>query len=206
MKKIILDELIEVYRRKNYKIFENGIPYNLNIGGIRTNDLNPNKFNDWIYCLYKDESGYQKFHCWPATTDPGLYYLKYPLYKKGTAILAPDQYLGCWKLGLHKEEYKALIQTGNVKVYRDANRDDKYDYLESSAEWGLFGINIHRASKWGIVNYVNKFSAGCQVVKNHRNFDIIMLLCEKSLKYFGNGFSYALIEGKDSNASYLIRK
>jgi hypothetical protein len=36
---------------------------------------------------------------------------------------------------LHKGKYKALIQTGNVKVYRDENRDDKYDYEESSGEW-----------------------------------------------------------------------
>ncbi len=112
MKKLILEEIFEVYRRKNYKIFsqrdgfpDNGIPYNLNIGGIRTDDMNPNKYNDWIYCFYKDESGKQKFLCCPATTDPGLYYLRFPSYKKGTAILAPGQYLGCWRLGLHKGKY-----------------------------------------------------------------------------------------------------
>ncbi len=93
MKKIILEEIIEVYKRKNYKIFDNSMPYNLNLGGIRTNDMNPNKCNDWIFCFYKDESGEQQFHCWPATTDPGLYYLQYPLYKKGTAILARDNIL-----------------------------------------------------------------------------------------------------------------
>ncbi|MFZ0454255.1 MAG: hypothetical protein WAM24_10915, partial [Ignavibacteriaceae bacterium] len=107
------------------------------------------------------------------------------------------QYLGCWRLGLHKGKYKALLQTGNVKVYRDANRDDKYDYIESSAEWGMFGINIHRASKWGIVDYVNKFSAGCQVFKDPEDFWELVGLCENALKYFGNRFSYCLIEEKD---------
>ena len=38
MKKIIFEELIDVYENKNYKIFDSGIPYNLSIGGIRTND------------------------------------------------------------------------------------------------------------------------------------------------------------------------
>jgi hypothetical protein len=192
-----LRAILKVLEEKNYKIFDNGIPYNLNIGGIRTNDMNPNKFNDWIYCFYKDEAGEQQFHCWPATTDPGLYYLRYPLYKKGTAILAPGQYLECWRLGLHNGKYKALVQTGNVKVYRDANRDDKYDYDESTAEWGLFGINIHRASKWGVVNYINKFSAGCQVIKDPEDFGELVEVCEKSLKYFDNKFSYTLIEEKD---------
>ena len=89
-------------------------------------------------------------------------------------------------------------------VYRDANRDDKYDYYESSAEWGLFGINIHRASKWGIVNYINRFSAGCQVFKDPEDFGELMELCKKSLKYFVNPkgisrFSYTLVEGRILN-------
>ena len=73
-----------------------------------------------------------------------------------------------------------------MKVYRDANRDDKYDYDESSAESGLFGISIQRASKWGIVNYIDRFSAGCQVFRDPGEFDELILLCEKSLEYFGN--------------------
>jgi len=65
--------------------------------------MNPNKFNDWIYCFYKDESGEQKFHCWPAATDPGLYYLRFPFqpeadqplaeYKKGLLFLHRDNIL-----------------------------------------------------------------------------------------------------------------
>jgi hypothetical protein len=89
---------------------------------------------------------------------------------------------------LYKGKYKALIQTGNVKVYRYANRDDKYDYDESSGKWGMFGINIHRVSMRGIVNYINRFSAGCRAVKDPSDFDEMILLCEKSLKYSGNGF------------------
>jgi len=64
---------------------------------------------------------------------------------------------------------------------------------------GLFGINIHRAIKWGIVNYVNRFSAGCQVFRDPGDFGELIELCEKSLKYFPNSFSYTLIEEKDLN-------
>ena len=66
MKKIVLEKLFGVYTKKNYKIFENEILYNLNISSIRNNDMNPNKFSDWICCFYKDKSGEQKFYCWPA--------------------------------------------------------------------------------------------------------------------------------------------
>jgi hypothetical protein len=72
-----------------------------------------------------------------------------------------------------------LVQTGKVKVYSDANRDDKYDYDELSDEWGLFGMNIHRASKWGIVNYINRFSAGCQVFRDPERYNDFINLCEK---------------------------
>ena len=199
-----LEEILKVYKFKGHKIFEakdsNGkvVPFNLNIGGIRTNDMTPNTFNDFEFCFYKDENEQQKFFIWEITTDPGLYYLRFPLNNKGTAILAPGQYLGCWQIGLHKGKYKALVQSGNaIKVYRDCNRDDKYDYQEWTAEWGYFGIDNHRASKYPIVNYVNKFSAGCQVFKDPKDFDELMALCSYSVKYFPNRFSYTLIEEKD---------
>jgi len=37
----MFEALIDVHKRKNYKIFDNGIHYNINIGGIRTNDIKP---------------------------------------------------------------------------------------------------------------------------------------------------------------------
>ncbi|MFZ0456557.1 MAG: hypothetical protein WCE54_21670 [Ignavibacteriaceae bacterium] len=204
MEKPTLKEILKVYKAKGYKVFEykdsNGkvVPFNLNIGGIRTNDMTPNTFNDFEFCFYKDENEQQKFYLWEITTDPGLYYLRFPLNNKGTAILAPGQYLGCWQIGLHKGKYKALVQSGDaVKVYRDCNRDDKYDYKEWTAEWGYFGIDNHRASKYRIVIYVNKFSAGCQVFKDPKDFDELMALCRYSIKYFPNRFSYTLMEEKD---------
>ena len=47
------------------------------------------------------------------------------------------------------------------------------------------------------MNYVNRFSAGCQVFKESGDFDELICLCKMSLKYFGNGFSHTLIEEKD---------
>ncbi len=129
MQKPKIENIIEVYKFRGYKIFNstdsngNIIPFNLNIGGIRTNDITPNTFNDFEFCFYRDEKGEEQFHLWEITTDPGLYYLRFPLYKKGTAILSPGQYSGCRQIGMHRGKYKALVQTGNaVKVFRDFNR------------------------------------------------------------------------------------
>ena len=62
---------------------------------------------------------------------------------------------------------------------------------------GIVRDKYSLGSKWGIVNYVNKFSAGCQVVKEPGDFREFILLCEKSLEFFGDGFSYTLLEEKD---------
>ena len=66
--------------------------------------------------------------------------------EKGTAVLKPGQYRGSHKIRLHGGKYTALGQKKNVTVYRDRNKDDKYDLNESTCDTGLFGINIHRAT------------------------------------------------------------
>ena len=122
-----LEQVLKTLQSKNYKVFDNDSkPYNLNIVGIRSNDMTPNSFNDWEYCFWKYAGSWElmKFQ---ITTDPGLYYLKNPLNELGTAILKPGQYLNCWQRGLHQGKYTALRQVGKMTVIRDGNRDDKYD-------------------------------------------------------------------------------
>ncbi len=57
-----------------------------------------------------------------------------------------------------------------LKCLGTLTEDNKYDYDESTAEWGYFGINNHRGGKYKIMNYINKFSAGCQVFKDPKDF------------------------------------
>ena len=58
------------------------------------------------------------------------------------------QYRKSHKLRLHAGKYMALGQQNPVTVYRDNDRDHNYDLDESKTETGLFGINIHRATKY----------------------------------------------------------
>lgn len=66
---------------------------------------------------------------------------------KGTAILAPGQYQSSHKIGLHRGKYKALVQHRPVTVYRDNNKDSKYDLEPTKKDTGIFGINIHKAGQ-----------------------------------------------------------
>jgi hypothetical protein len=185
-------------KSKGYKWFENG-DYNLNIVGIRNSSTNneiTNKFDDLLTVSYKID-GVWYFHQWEATTDPGLHWAENLLNKDGVAILVPGQYSGSHKIDIHQGKYSALKQQKPLKVYRDNNKDGKYDMLEENIKEGIYGINIHRASATGTSTQIDKWSAGCQVIANNQNFDKLMELANKSKDKWGNSFTYTLIESKD---------
>jgi hypothetical protein len=193
-----LEQIKEVIKKKGYEIFSGARPYNLNIVGVRSADKTPNIFNDAITCFYTDEFGNEAFHVWPATTDPGLYYLEHPANVEGTAILCEGQYKGVYALDFHHGSYIALCQRhGVVKVIRDFDRDKELDYSSGKTEEGMFGINIHRAMRNGKSELIGKWSAGCQVFQNDSDFNELIELANKSNRFYGNQFTYTLINEKD---------
>jgi len=188
-------ELLRAMNKKGYAVFNNGNPFNLNIVGVRANNPSPDNFDDTIYCFYSNY-GWIKF-AWPVTTDPGLFYLQNPLNVDGTAILAPGQYRGAFKIGLHHGQYEALVQAKPVRVIRDTNRDNKLDFGSENIVEGMFGINIHRASIKHESIQVDKWSAGCQVFANPDHFKTFIELCKNSKELYGNRFTYTLLNEKD---------
>lgn len=163
-------------------------PTEFNIVGTRNRFGRPNYFDDTISIYYKKGSDWKEFHA-QATTRPGIPYLLRPVNPDGAAILVPGQYQQVYEIGLHRGKYEALIQTGPVKVYRDNNIDDVYDTHERTMQEGYFGINIHRASFGAKIVGVD--SAGCQVIKDNKDFEEFMTLCKSS---FAKKFGYTLVE------------
>jgi len=183
-----------------FAVFTRGF-YNLNIIGIRSSGRTANTFNDRIAVVYRDEYG---FVCreWPATTDPGSFWLQNPMRAEGCAILIPGQYRGAYKLGKHRGQYDALIQTGGpVRLWRDNNRDEALDMDAASVSEPTFaGINIHRATSrtdgesGGGSQTVDRWSAGCQVFQDPDDFSAFMDLVNKSAELYGPRFTYTLID------------
>jgi len=185
---------------KGYKYFTGG-DFDVNIIGVRNSETKgrvTNAFDDCVTISYK-EDGEWKFHCYQATTDPGSHWEQNLLNKKGVAILKPGQYRGSHKLRLHQGKYLALGQKSPVKVYRDNNRDGKYDLLEENVDEGIFGINIHRATgrKGGKSIRVDKWSAGCQVIADNDDWHQFLDICQTAREIWGNSFTYTLLESKD---------
>jgi hypothetical protein len=188
----MLSRIKSILKDNNYKLYSR--PYELNIVGLRSNHVNSNRFDDEINVFYKRSDGKWNYHIYPATTDPGTFWLNNPLYPSGTAILAQGQYINAYRIGTHKGLYKALEQIKPVTVIRDYDRDAFLDFKNGRKQKGLFGINIHRAESEGTTKYINKYSAGCQVFQNAHDFEEFMKLCEKHNQLYGNLFTYTLID------------
>ena len=179
-------------RLKTYEIYNK--PYQLNIIGIRSDSIVPNQFDDQIHVFFKNGSNQWVHYIFPATTDPGTYWLKNPLNPQGTAILSQGQYRDAYQIGLHRGKYYALVQKRPVTVLRDYDRNAMLDFHNGRPETGMFGINIHHASVNGTTKTVDNYSAGCQVFANIIEFNLFMQLCEKHKQLYGNNFTYTLID------------
>ncbi len=189
------EQIEAAVKAKNYAWFEGAKDYDVNIVGVRnsaTGDKVTNLFDDHLTISYK-VGGEWKFHCWPATTDPGTKGVMQYGNKAGVARLVEGQYRGSHTIRLHGGKYEALGQNKPVKVYRDPNKDMKYD--ETKIAEGVFGINIHKAGADS--TYVENWSEGCQVFKKAADFESFMAICRKAAAIHGKSFTYTLIESAD---------
>lgn len=192
----MIRQIKSIAKSNGHVVFDE--PYKLNIWGFRSNTETPNVFDDelhvftnisqtlipkWAYLVFK------------ITTDPGTYWLNNPISPKGTAILKAGQYRDAYKIDRHRNKYYALCQRlRKVTVIRDYDRDAILDFNNGREESGMFGINIHRAKQNGTTYSVDRFSAGCQVFKNAKDFDFFMKMCEVHRKLHGNKFTYTLVD------------
>ncbi len=183
--------------KKGYQIQSR--PFELNIVGVRSDNIIPNRFDDLIYVFFRNAAGKITEHRFFATTDPGTYWLQNPMNPQGTAILKQGQYINAYGIGLHRGKYLALVQKRPVTVIRDYDRNAVLDFMNGREETGLFGINIHRASENGTTKSVDQFSAGCQVFADAAHFNQFMSLCERHRQLYGNSFTYSLIDERSIN-------
>jgi hypothetical protein len=188
----MLAAIINALRFKTYETYIR--PFELNIIGIRNESTVPNRFDDEIHIFFKNNSKLWIHYIFPATTDPGTYWLKNPMNPQGTAILSQGQYNDAYQVGLHREKYYALVQRKPVTVLRDYDRNAILDFQNGRPETGMFGVNIHHASVNGTTKTVDNYSAGCQVFANINDFNLFMQLCEKHKQLYDNSFTYTLID------------
>jgi lysozyme len=206
-----LERLLAVLNNKGYQI--NLKPFQPNLVGIRSPNRKADKFDDLFINFYMNDRDSWVIEKSLITTDPGLKVLKAPINVKGTAVLVSGQYIDCWRYGLHKNKYPALVQVRDVLVYRDNNRNDIIEVeldesnpLGFKIEKGIFGINIHHASK--IVEEskeVKDWSAGCQVFARYKKewIPFINFIDDYNKLIYNKYYSYTLINSKDYEFNLL---
>jgi hypothetical protein len=142
---------------------------------IRTDKTLTNTFDDFV-AVYKNGLPIMAL---PCSTTAGDFYVFNPLTVggiTGTAIAAEQQVLGShrfvtsrnWKsLWLNAPYFQQILP---ITIYRDGNKDRVLD--KKVNQFGLFGINFHRA---GLAAFINKWSAGCHVAQDNNWFEVVKL-------------------------------
>tara|TARA_Y100001937_G_C7126258_1_gene335081 strand:- start:1401 stop:2012 length:612 start_codon:yes stop_codon:yes gene_type:complete len=197
------EQIETAVKAKGYKWFEDPKDkgFDVNIVGVRNSSTDgavTNKFDDHITVSYKVNGEWQ-FRCYEATTDPGKHWVENVMNKHGVAILKAGQYRGSHKIRKHQGRYDALGQQKPMKVYRDNNKDGTYDFSEENVHEGIYGINIHRATKYAgkKSTQIDRWSAGCQVIAANDDWTAFMKIMRAARAIWGNSFTYTLIESKD---------
>lgn len=190
----------DLYLSKGYKFREEKMA--LNPFGIRTLESKSNKFDDVGGVAWIDENNEKQLFLFAMTTDPGKYYLQNPMNKDGTIILVPGQYKECYGRGLHNGKYECFKQARNMYYVRDNDRNITLDFslyrdpekLKKHGFWGMNGTNLHRASEYKIVQWVERYSAGCQVVQRPDMFKKLMELRDSTIPFGFTLWDYTLFE------------
>jgi len=169
-----------------------GDPYDLNIIGVRTESKISNRFDDFLHVCFRLD-GIWVEEIYPCTVDPGQYHLSNPGRLEGCAVIcSPQQMRSTYTIGLHRGQYECLVNRKPVAIWRDNNKDEIID--TDSDRYEGWGIHIHKAGRNS--TEVNKWSAGCTVLKEERDFDRLMELARKQVSSgFGSWYTYTVIDG-----------
>lgn len=191
MKRPKIERIHKVMKDAGMIVFEK--PFDVTLGGIRTKDNKSNKFNDWLFASFFTERGGIQSTIVEGTTDAGLYYRENPMHVEGTAIIQHGvQHRGAYtymETGGHRGQ-EAFRQTGKMKYWRDANRDEYLDF-DGEEQYENFATNGHDMGTVG--ENVNNWSAGCWGAVND-NMELLYAVARIQKEHgIGDRFSFALL-------------
>lgn len=175
--------IIKYMQQKQYFIAVGQQKYNIvYVEGVNADGIpNADKLNEWNdrRLVIEIVAGVPKIvGNWAATTEPGAYHTQNPPVSQGVARIAFGQYRA-WQVGKHKNDHIALRQVGNLKIYRDLNKDGMR-VGDKLYEGDGFGINQH----WGYDQAtVGKASAGCLVGQSCKGHEDFMALIQRDRRY-----------------------
>jgi GH24 family phage-related lysozyme (muramidase) len=205
--------ILKYMKDRKYRIFSREKEYNIvyvegmNVDGTLNDDL-PNQFND-VRMVIECQAGVPKIvGCWQGTTEPGRHYTFNPISDyastHGAARIKFGQYKA-WRVDTHgtQSPHEALVQYGEIEVYRDKNRDMERggDKVDRGSE---FAINQHSGYDYP-ENDIYTASAGCLVGRERSGHREFMQLIKQDRRYLLNShymFYTTVIPGDQLNKEF----
>lgn len=184
------DFLINYYKEHGYPIT------GFNMIGIRDEaGLSDDVINDKLGFF-----NYDGFFLGPGTTDPGVYWtVSKERNPAGTFHLLEGFHEQVWTFGKHKG-YDAFINDYRyckpTKGWRDAN----YNFVRDSKDivvCDYFRVDFHRMHESLIAKLVGKYSGGCQVMQNIKDFLYVLQKAQESGETVFNYHLFRIDEVKD---------
>lgn len=180
----------------------------INVFGIRDErGMKDDVINDWI-CIADSKT--EEVYKFKGSVDPGIFYTNHMISSnlKGVAHIALGNHPKVYMVGLHKGKYEAMVQQGNkIKIWRDVDKNFKFTKGKDIVSTGWYGVNIHRMSDWKILTKIGRYSAGCNIIQNVKDFSNFLKIVKNSnhyKKYRGGArFSYTLISINEIPKKFL---
>jgi peptidoglycan hydrolase-like protein with peptidoglycan-binding domain len=155
---------------------------------ISVNKNETDFYNDLIIALFNDD-----YHIFKGTVDPGAYYRRNPVNKKGCAHVAFTQHI--YVPGKHNGKYDAFrAKNEHVWILRDYNRDYVFGEGDTIQFASNTGINFHAM---GSGSNVGRWSAGCIGPFGGWNGEAWKTIMDLSKKSKKNEFLITVWRGRD---------
>lgn len=209
-------KMLKYLKSKGFKTYES--KNELNIVGIR-NKLKDdgqitNRYDDWIWTFYLNDSNKWVLLKYPVTTTPGYKPKVNTLPDSPAALMAYGQYENQYKIGYHQNrtgkaggklgkdgkpapEHKCLKFATTAFIRNDSNAT-KYDTQKTKPiQKASIGLNIHNSGN-NASGAVFNWSEGCVVFYHKNEHDEFMKLCEQQVSKINKGsFTFTLIPQRD---------
>jgi len=160
IKSININALKRTAKRNNWVIFDNHTKaYDLNLWVIRSANREAGIFDDTLIVFWKVDAVKWEYRFYRVTADPSEVSLFNSKNDLGVAIIKQGQHRGAWALGLHKGQYDALVQVGNITVIRDFNQDEWLDIpdCDELSHWknvAPYRINVYKRQGRLVTEYL----------------------------------------------------
>lgn len=176
----------------------------MNLDGTTNN----NRLGLWNDVILAVKPNGEVMHIARGTTEPDPHFVQNPLDRKGAAFLAFGQYRDAYQIGTHSglsgtdNAHEALIQIAPIMVNRDSNGNGVRDAGDTVLSQGPkdAGLNWHSASPDSPLPAISRYSAGCIVTNDPREFRRFLQVIKSHPGYQQNRlyrYTVTLLDGRE---------